>query len=206
MSITTFTELNSAIGDFLNRDDLTATIPSFISLAKADMDRKIRHWRQEVRSVISLDGQYVDLPDDFLEVIRIHSTASETQQLELIPQWELLDRKRKSSNVAGEPTYYAITAGKLEVFPAPDEAYAAEIYYIGRVAALSDSVADNWILTYHPDVYLYGALMHSSMYLKDDARLQGWAALYQQGIDSINRDSDNAKFGGSGRRMKIRSY
>ncbi len=206
MSITTYTELKAAIGDFLNRDDLTASVPSFIALGEADMDRKIRHWRQEKRSTATIETQYSALPSDFVEAIRFYGTDTETQQIELISQWELLDRKRKASNVSGSPAYYAITAGEIEVYPVPDSAYNTELYYYGSLAALSDSVATNWILTYHPDVYLYGALMHTAMYLKDDARLQGWAALYQQAIDAVNRDGETAKFGGSGRRMKIRSY
>ena len=43
MSISNFTELKSSIADFLNRDDLTAVIPTFIKLAEADMNRKLRH-------------------------------------------------------------------------------------------------------------------------------------------------------------------
>jgi hypothetical protein len=206
MTITTYTELKATISDFLNRDDLTASVPSFIALGEADMQRKIRHWRQEKRSTAEINTQYSALPSDFIEAIRFYNTDTDTQPLELISQWELLDRKRKASNVSGSPTYYAITAGEIEVYPVPDGTYNMELYYFGRVAPLSDSVAANWILTYHPDVYLYGALMHTAMYLKDDARLQGWAALYQQGIDAINRDGETAKFGGSGRRMKIRSY
>jgi len=42
--------------------------------------------------------------------------------------------------------------------------------------------------------------------LKDDARIQVWAALYQNAISAINAESEATKFGGSGRRMKIRSY
>jgi len=42
--------------------------------------------------------------------------------------------------------------------------------------------------------------------LKDDVRTQVWAALYQSAIDGINAESESSKFGGSGRRMKIRSY
>lgn len=206
MSITTYTELKATISDFLNRDDTDAPVPTWIGLAEADMQRKIRHWRQEKRSTAGIDTQYSTLPADFIEAIRFYNTDTDTQPLELISQWELLDRKRKASNVSGSPTYYAITAGEIEVYPVPDGTYNMELYYFGRVAPLSDSVAANWILTYHPDVYLYGALMHTAMYLKDDARLQGWAALYQQGIDAINRDGETAKFGGSGRRMKIRSY
>tara|TARA_R110002110_G_scaffold137846_11_gene323267 strand:- start:274 stop:894 length:621 start_codon:yes stop_codon:yes gene_type:complete len=206
MAITTYAELKSAIADFLNREDLSSAVPSFIGLGEADMQRKIRHWRQEKRSTAAIETQYSLLPADFVEAIRFYSTDTDTQPLELISQWELLDRKRKASNTSGAPTYYAITAGEIEVYPVPDGTYNMELYYYARTPALSDSVATNWILTYHPDVYLYGSLMHSSMYLKDDARLQGWAALYQQGLDAINREGEAAKSGGSGRRMKIRSY
>ena len=62
------------------------------------------------------------------------------------------------------------------------------------------------MLEYFPDAYLYGSLIHSAPYLKDDARLQVWAALYQSAIDAINMSGEKAKFGGSGRRMKIRAY
>ena len=206
MTVTTFTELKATIADFLNREDLTATIPTFISLAETDIQRKVKHWRGEVVADISLASQYTDLPSDFSEIIRLYITSSGTRPLELISQAELLDRKMASGNAGGEPCFYAITAGKLEVYPAPDAAYTAEIYYRARITPLSDSNADNWLLTYHSDAYLYGSLMHTAPYLQDDARLTVWAALYQQAVDAINTESERAKHGGSGLRMKIRSY
>lgn len=206
MALSTFTELKTSVGTFLNREDLVAVIPDFIALAEADMQRKVRHWRQEATTSIALSGQYTALPADFLEVIRFYVTDTDTKPLELISQAQLIDRKRQAANTGGSPSYYAITAGQIEVFPVPDATYNAELYYYTRLDALGDATATNWLLDYHKDAYLYGALMHSSMYLQEDARLAGWGALYQQAIDSINSDGEKAKFGGSGLRMKIRSY
>ena len=206
MAITTYAELKTSITDFLNRDDLDTIAPTFISLAEADIQRKIRHWRQEKRSTAEIDTQYSAIPADFLEIIRFHITSGDTKPLELISQAELLDRKRIALNTSGSPSYYALTGGEIEVYPVPDGTYTSELYYYARVPALSDSETTNWLLEYFPDVYLYGALMHSAPYLKDDARIQVWAALYQQAIDAINASSEKAKFGGSGRRMKIRAY
>ena len=206
MAITTYTELQSAITDFLNRDDLSSVAPTFISLAEADIQRRVRHWRMEKRSTAELDTQYSAIPADFVEVIRMYITSGDTKPLELISQGELLDRKRKNLNTSGSPSYYAITAGEIEVFPVPDGTYDLELYYISRIPALSDSNASNWLLEQYQDAYLYGALVHSAPYLKDDARTQMWAALYQSAIDAINAESERSKFGGSGRRMKIRSY
>ena len=93
MAITTYAELQAAIADTLNRDDLTSAIPNFITLAEADMQRRLRHWRQEKRSTAEIDTQYSAIPADFLEAIRFYITSNDTRPLELISQSELLDRK-----------------------------------------------------------------------------------------------------------------
>lgn len=206
MPITTYAELKTNIADFLNRDDLTSVSSTFVSLAEADLNRQIRHWRQEKRSTASIDTQYSAIPADMLEVIRFYITSGDTRPLELISQAEMLDRKFRNLNTSGQPAYYAVTAGELEVYPVPDGTYTSELYYFGKTDALSDSNTSNWILEHYPDAYLYGSLIHSAPYLKDDARIQVWAALYQNAIDAINQASEKAKFGGSGRRMKIRAY
>ena len=206
MAITNYTELQDAIGEFLNRDDLATTIPTFISLAEADLNRRIRHWRMEKRANAVLDSQYSAIPADFLEVIRFYITSNNTQPLELISQAELLDRKYRNLATSGMPAYYAITAGEIEVYPVPDGDYDAELYYHARTPSLSAASPTNWLLEYFPDVYLYSALVHTAPYLQEDNRLTVWAALQQSAIDAINAESEKSKFGGSGRRMKLRAY
>lgn len=206
MALTTYDELKASIADFLNRDDLTAVIPDFITLAEADMNRGLRHWRQEKRSTAELDTQYSAIPADFLEVISFHISSGDYRSLELISKAQMQDRRYKSGDTSGKPAFYAITAGEIEVYPTPDGTYDAELYYYSRITALSASNTSNWVLEYFPDAYLYGSLVHSAFYLKDDQRVQGWASLYANAISAINAESEKSKFGGSGRRMKIRSY
>ena len=206
MAITTYDELQASIADFLNRDDLASVSTSFISLAEADMQRKVRHWRMEKRANAVLDSQYSAIPADFVEVIRFHITDNGTNPLELTSQSELLQLKAQSRDTAGTPSFYALTAGELEVYPVPDGEYNAELYYISSIPALSAINTSNWLLDHYSDAYLYGSLVHSAPYLQDDARTQVWAALYQNAVDAINAESEKSKFGGSGRRMKLRAY
>ena len=206
MPITTYAELKATIADFLNRDDVAAISDTFISNAEDDLNLQLRHWRQEKRSTAEIDTQYSAIPADMLEVIRFYITSGDTRPLELIAQAEMLDRKFRNLNTSGQPAYYALTAGELEVYPVPDGTYTSELYYYSRIPALSDSNTSNWVLDYYSSAYLYGSLIHSAPYLKDDARIQVWAALYQRTIDAMNTESEKAKYGGSGRRMKIRSY
>tara|TARA_R110002096_G_scaffold309563_1_gene504262 strand:+ start:447 stop:1067 length:621 start_codon:yes stop_codon:yes gene_type:complete len=206
MPITTYAELKTNIAEFLNRDDVAAISDTFISNAEDDLNLQLRHWRQEKRSTAEIDTQYSAIPADMLEIIRFYTTSGDTRPLELISQAEMLDRKFRNLNTSGQPAYYALTAGELEVYPVPDGTYTSELYYYSRIPALSDSNTTNWVLDYYSSAYLYGSLIHSAPYLKDDARIQVWAALYQSAIDAMNTESEKAKYGGSGRRMKIRSY
>ena len=206
MALTTYDELKASIADFLNRDDLTSVIPDFITLAESNLNMTVRHWRQEKRSTAEIDTQYSAIPADFLEVISFHISSGDYRSLELISQAEMQDRRYKSGDASGKPAFYAITAGEIEVYPTPDGTYDAELYYYSRITALSESNTSNWLLEYFPEAYLYGSLLHSAPYLKDDERVQVWASLYANAINAINAESEKSKFGGSGRRMKIRSY
>lgn len=206
MPITTYTELKSAVADWLLRDDLTAVLPSFISLAEAGLNRQARHWRMEKRSTATLDSQYSALPADFLQPIRLSLTSGTTFELELASQADIVDMRSLAANSTGRPRYYALTAGEIEVFPTPGDNYTLELAYVARVPALSDSNADNWLLTYYPDAYLYGTLLQAAPYLKDDERVGLWKSMYDGAVAGIIADGERAKFGGSGLRVKIRSY
>ena len=205
MAITTYTELKASIADFLNRDDLTSVIPDFISLAEAQMEREIRHYSMEKRSTAEIDSRYSEIPSDFLEPIRFHIEERSTR-LELISLDDMLELRQNTNDAGGIPTNYAISGGAIEVYPTPDATYNGELLYYASIDKLSGSNASNWILTSHPDAYLYGALVQSAPYLKDDARMQIWSMLYAGAVSSINTQSKKAKSGGSGLRIKIRSY
>lgn len=205
MTITNFTELKSSIADFLNRDDLTSTIPSFITLAEADLNRQLRHWRMEKRATANLDTKYTAFPSDFLEPIRLMLTGANETRLELITLGELMD-KRAVSNTAATPKFYAMVDGSFEVYPTPDQTYTLEMLYYERIDTLSSSNPTNWVITYHPDAYLYASLSHSAPYLAEDQRTPVWVELYKNAVSGINMEDQKAKSGGTGHRMRIRSF
>jgi len=206
MAITNYSELQSTIADFLNRDDLTTVIPTFITLAEAEFNRRLRHWRMENRATAEVDSQYSAIPADFLEPIRLHLETSNYRTLELMSQADMQSMRMRNLDTSGKPAYYALTQGEIELYPTPDATYNLEMNYYARIPALSVSNTTNWLLTYFPDAYLYGALAHSAPYLGEDARMATWAALLQSAMDGIMRESEQAKFGGTGRRIKIRAY
>ena len=204
MTVATYAELQSAMSDFLNRDDLTAVLPTFIRLAESRMDRDLRHYRQEVRSTAVLSAQYNTIPTDYLRPIRLQILDGSTSPVEPISTAQMLQLRGDSYDQTGRPTHYALTAGGIELYPTPNMAYNASLVYYGRIAALSVSNTVNWLLTEAPDAYLYGALVHSAPYLKDDGKVALWDGLYKAAMDNLNMTSDDAKHGGSGLKLKLR--
>ena len=205
MSITTYAELQTAVADFLNRDDLGTTVETFITLAEADMARRIRHWKMETRLAVSYDAQFEDLPADWVETISLQLTdGTGPHQVDLISRAEMIERRYSSADTGGLPKFYTVAGDQIELYPTPDEAYSGELLYIHSIPALSDSNTSNWLLERAPDAYLYGALVHSAPYLSEDNRAPIWLTGYENAVNSLNIESDRSKYSGSGLRMKVR--
>tara|TARA_Y100000996_G_scaffold408196_1_gene386880 strand:+ start:451 stop:1071 length:621 start_codon:yes stop_codon:yes gene_type:complete len=206
MALTNYTELQTSIAEFLNRDDLTAKIPDFIVLAEAQMNAELRHWRMEKRATASLDSQYTAVPDDFIQPVRFSIIGSTISSLSQTDSKTITDLRTANNNPSGRPTEYTILDGSIEVYPIPDTTYTLELLYYEKLDALNSGNTTNWVLTTYPNAYLYGSLLHSAPYLMEDQRINTWATFYQKAIDDINSEAVNSKTAAAGRRIKIRSY
>jgi hypothetical protein len=206
MAITNYTDLQTTIADFLNRDDLTSVIPTFIQLAEADMNRQVRHWKMESRSTGTQDAgdQYMQIPSDWLETIRLHLTGSGTSALTLTSRAAMADIRAKNEDISTvKPYYYTHADGQFELYPTPTEATDFELLYYQKIPDLATN-STNWLLTDAPDVYLYGALLHSAPYLAEDARVAVWAQMYSAAVSNVNRAAEQARYSGSGMTLKVR--
>ena len=206
MAISTYTELKASIANFLNRDDLTATIPDFISLAESSINNEIRHWRMETRAETTVDSQFTGIPSDWLSTIRFHLTTSGTSSLNFMSLATMQSTRAARNDATGTPTNYSLNSSQFELMPTPDGEQSAILMYYAKIPTLSDSNETNWLLTNYPDIYLYGALLHSAPYLKEDERAQTWAALYTAAVVRVNNASNKSTASGSGLRLKIGSY
>lgn len=195
MALTTYAELKTSVGDWLNRSDLTATVPDFISLAEAQIERNLRTRQMLLRSTATIDTEYAAVPADFLEVKSFKLDSSPPTPL----QFETIDSMDNLSTVytsAGKPAYFSVVGGQFRFVPTPDTSYTGELTYYAKLSKLSDSNTTNWLLTSSPDVYLYGALMQAAPYLQDDARITVWASLYRSGLQELTLADDRGATSG----------
>ena len=206
MAISTYAELQTSIAGWLNRDDLAANIPDFIALAESSISNEVRHWRMEKRAEVTISSQFTGIPPDWVQTIRFHLTANGTVDLEYMSLSSMQAARARVDDSTGIPHSYALNSSQFEVFPSPSGSQSAILLYYQKVPELSASVTTNWLLTHYPDVYLYGALLHSAPFLNEDERAQTWAALYSTAVKRINDASSKSTASGSGLRLKIGSY
>jgi hypothetical protein len=195
MALANYTDLKASVADFLNRSDLTSVIPDFVTMAEADFNRTLQVRDMVKRSRAPISSQYVKLPPDFMGMKNIDLLTDPMTPLTYKNLSEI-DAAR-SRNATGKPLYYSIVQDNIEFAPVPDGEYTIEVVYYGKIPALSTTNLTNWLLTAHPDAYLYGSLMHSAPYLQSDERIGVWAGKYQQIIEQIMDSDEKIQFSGS---------
>lgn len=197
MAFSSYSALQTAIAGYLNRSDLTSVIPDFITLAEAEMRRRLRTRRATGRSDTVLSTQYISLPSDFGGPRAIVLTGTSPKALlTFVEPSELLELQNTTYTAVGQPRFYSLVGEELQFLPVPDGSYAIEMTYWKGLTALSDADTSNWMLRDNPDAYLYGALLHSAPYLMDDARIAMWATVFSRVMDDIVVDDAQASFGG----------
>lgn len=188
MAISTYSELKSAVADWLERGDLTARIPDFITLAETKINRKLRLRLMMARATLTVDAEYETLPADFREADSlIVSDAGVTFNCEPMP-WEVLARRSVGNVTAARPEFYALIGTQMRFYPRPDKSYSAELTYYQKVPALSDAAPTNWLLTSCPDVYLYGALAETGPYLRDTEALAIYKSSFNEALAGVKAD------------------
>jgi len=198
MALTTYAELKTSIGDWLNRSDLTSVIPDFISLAEAQIERTLRARQMIVRANASFDVQYGAVPADFLEAKSLKLTSTNPETPLSFLSIDALDAEMTKYTGSGKPKFFGVVGGQLRIVPTPDSTYTTELIYYSKLSKLSTSNTSNWLLASSPDIYLYGSLLQAAPYLQDDARIQTWATLYERALnDSQTADDRSASSGGA---------
>lgn len=195
MTISTFATLQTAALEWLARDQdttLNARIPTFFQLFEAKMNRELFVPQMESRSTTVVDTtstepEFISLPSDFQTMRRIRlSSVAGKPGLKFLTGTQVDEKRFASDNITGQPVNYAIVGSEIELFPTPNDDYTLEMIYRANVPALTASNTTNWLLTLAPDLYLYGALLESAPYIKEDGRIQTWGLGFSTALDGLN--------------------
>ena len=201
MAINTYGTLQTAIANWLDRDDLTSRIPEFISLTEAIFNRTLRIRAMEtIVSDNTPSGSKEDsLPTGYLQMREIHLETSPIVPLSYITP-EIMYRIRAGS-VNGRPNSYTIMGENILFGPTPDSVYAYSMTYYKALDALADNAPVNWAILNAPDMYLYGTLLQAEPFLMNDERVPLWERGFRQAISDLQEQDNKDRHSGSEMRV-----
>jgi hypothetical protein len=193
MALTTYAELVTAVGSWLNRSDLDSMIPDFIALFEARMNRVLRHPEMEstATSAIAEGDTELSLPDDFLAARTIYLDDDPDNVLVAMSPMNL--RACYPYENGGELAAYAIQGSTIQLAPSATAAGTLTLSYYQKIPALDDTNTTNWLLDSHPDAYLFGTLTQAQVYLQDDQRAGMWKAAWDEIWAEINDAGDQRR-------------
>lgn len=181
MAISTFSELKTAIQSWIVPAVTEAVAADCIALAEAMFNRTLRVRQMEATATaLAITSGVAALPSGFLAVRSFRLTSEPYNRIEFLPidQIEALDPTNTD-----KPFYYDRVGDELILYP-PTTA-TARLRYRKTLTPLSDAAPANWLLTSHPDAYLFGSLLHADLRDVDSERIALWTQGLSTALDQI---------------------
>lgn len=187
----TYAGLQTTVARWVHRTDLDMDVPDFIRLAELDINRRLKVVAKEVEAPLACEvgARFVPLPSDFGAPIALWLTDVDPRRTVTarLPEQLMVDE-----SLSTRPHYWAIDGRNLAFDCRPDQAYPLQLRYL-QTLFLSDVAPTNDLFASAPDLYLYGALVHSAPFCQDDARMPMWQAKYESLLRSVAMDGTRAK-------------
>ena len=186
MSITNYSELQTAVTNWMMRSDLSGEAPDFIKLAESEIRRKFQGVSFKASSTLTgtQSSRNLTLPTDYEKPIALYLTTygdeDELTHFDNLPY----------SAYDGVPEGWTISSDgsetKLIELDKPcNEAHTFRFLYQQKLDIATSST--NWLLTNHPDVYLTGALHWASKYtFRGDTSKLSWGPDFYRAIEEVD--------------------
>jgi len=201
MAIGTYAELQTAVANWLDRDDLTDRIPEFITLAESRFNRLLRLRSMEAKYTANTvaSQRNLALPTGYIQMRNFQVNTSPLTTLSYVTP-EIYDRLWGGST-SGTPKFYTILANEVSFGPIPATVMEVEMLFYKKFDNLSLTTTTNTLLTDSPDVYLYGSMMEAEPFIMNDERVALWATSLSKAISELQEQDNKDRHSGSALRI-----
>ena len=201
MAIGNYSELQTAVANWLDRDDLTDRIPEFISLAEARFNRVLRLRSMEDKqtaSTVAAQRNYA-LPGGYIQMRNFQLNTDPLTPLSYVTP-EIYDRLWGGST-SGTPNFYTILADEVSLGPIPASILTMEMLFYKTFTNLTALAPTNWLLTNAPDIYLYGTMLEAEPFIMNDERVPLWSQGFAQAVADLQEQDNKDRHSGSALRI-----
>lgn len=195
--VLTYDTLTKAVEDYLERNDvnLVDQIPLFIMLGERRVARDLKILGIKVAITDNLiDGDSViQKPTRWLNDSSLNigtGTLYNTRVFLLQRSYEWCRSYWPDPSQTATPKYYASDYDYNHWFlvPTPDDIYPYEFLYYETPQLIDETTSTNFLTGSAPEVILYGTLLETASYLKDDERIAVWTDYYEKARKALGEE------------------
>lgn len=188
-----YADLVAKVAAWLDRDDLGPQIPDFIAMLEARLNRVLRTVNSETQDLWVIADEFYNLPADFRKLRKIHIEGNPDRPLvEMSP----VAVPHTFNGSTGIPRAYYLQGRQLALAPPPVEQTTFRVSYFRKIPPLTASIPYNWLLQEHPDIYVWGTLLHAAMYIRDPDAIEVCSTKLDEAIAELQRESRLDRWGG----------
>jgi hypothetical protein len=126
----------------------------------------------------------IAVPSGYLGLKYAYVNGLPSYRMERVSLDQLLGRYPRGG-WTGVPKWLARERETFIFGPTPDDDYTIKGVYWAKPTVMRSFASDadaHWIIVNAPDLALYGALLEAEPFIKNDARLAVWSALYDRAL------------------------
>jgi hypothetical protein len=193
--VMTYDSLVADIESYLERTDQATLqkIPTFIMLAEQQIATQIKFLGNLIvnQSTLVTGDSVIPKPARWHKTVSFNITVAGKRQPVLLRKYEYIREYWPDPTQTGVPKFFCdYDYDHWLVGPTPDDDYVFEVLYYQRVQPLDSSNQTNWFTQYAPQAMLYGSLLQSMPFLKNDERIPMWRAEYDIVMASLKTEDN----------------
>lgn len=219
IQIENYKDFRDAVALWLNRKDSATinNIPMFINFAEKQFTRlvKLPYYETTVRFTIDENFNFVVIPQDFLSAKHVMVNGKPYNRADVETFMRLKNMGNfsdvQTNATAPNPNQDVLRAGstsetkyfftrigeQIHFLPTPVVGDVVEMIYHQDIPEMRFDNDQPYSLLIAPDVLLYLALRHASIFLRDNEQEVYWMSKAQEAADSMKQQMDEAEWSGS---------
>ncbi|MDO9313395.1 MAG: hypothetical protein Q7T97_02480 [Burkholderiaceae bacterium] len=173
--MTTYAQLLTDTAAWINRSDLAAQVPTFVTLFESRANRRLRVRKMETAFTGTIDANNkIALPSDWTAFKTLWADGYESSPFKS----QSLESVVAQNSTSGIPTMFAIDGTNVRFDGAGN---VVGVYYQSIPGLVSSGT--NWLCTSNYPAYLFGVLAEAHAFMMDEQRA---AAFFGRSDDVLN--------------------
>lgn len=202
--IVSYSTLLTAVGDYLNRGDLTTFIPNYVQQWEERFYRYPKNFGRwmEVAASPVIASSVIAVPAAYLGLKYAYVNGAPSSRLDRMSLNQLYGSFPRGGET-GIPIWISRETTNFVFGPPPDDNYTIHLVYWAKPTVMrsyttggADAIA-HFLIVNAPDLVLYGALLEASPFLLNDERVPLWNAAYELALDAYRELQSEEDISGS---------